>query len=50
VELLIAFRLEPPRMKQFEMEFPSLGKESDFVKLDTLIRSQILESSGESEE
>ena len=50
VELLITFRLEPMKVKQYETEFPTLGKEADFAQMDAVIRAQMLEAAGEEEE
>ena len=42
VELVITFRLDMTRLKQYEVEFPNLGKASDFEELDVLIKQRLL--------
>jgi hypothetical protein len=41
VELLISIRLDPIRLKQFEMEFPLLRGAADFEAFDLQIRTNL---------
>ncbi|MEP7234521.1 MAG: tetratricopeptide repeat protein, partial [Ignavibacteriota bacterium] len=44
VELLISFRLDETKKKNFESEFPILGSEDTFKQLEEIVNREVLEA------